>query len=122
MGLFDDIAGKVSSALGSNTQQAGLVGHVMAFLNSPQSGGLQGVVAAFESNGLGHIVQSWISTGANLPVSPAQIQSALGNGQLQALAAKVGISPDQLSQGLSSVLPHLVDSMTPNGQLPTAAR
>ena len=122
MGLFDEIAGKVSSALAAGQPQAGLVGHVMDYLNSPQSGGLQGLVGAFERNGLGHIIQSWVSTGANLPVSASQIQSVLGNGQLQALAARVGLSPDQLSQGLASVLPHLVDHLTPDGSLPPAGQ
>lgn len=122
MSLFDEIAGKVTSALGANVAHAGLVAHVMDYLNGPQSGGLQGLVAAFEQNGLGHIVQSWISNGANLPVSAAQIQSVFGRAQLQALAARIGISPDQLSQGLASVLPHLVDHLTPDGTLPPAGQ
>jgi uncharacterized protein YidB (DUF937 family) len=94
----------------------------MDYLNGPQSGGLPGLVTAFEQNGLGHIIQSWISNGVNLPVSAAQIQSVFGSGQLQALAAKAGISPEQLSQGLASVLPHLVDHLTPDGSLPLAGQ
>lgn len=36
-------------------------------------GGLGGLVSSFEQAGLGRIVQSWIGTGANQPVSPQQI-------------------------------------------------
>jgi len=122
MGLLDDLAGRVASALGANSQYAGLASHVMDYLNSPQSGGLPGLVKAFESAGLGHIAQSWVSTGSNLPVTAEQIQRVLGSAPLQALAARAGISPDQLGAGLSAVLPHVVDLLTPTGRLPQAAK
>jgi uncharacterized protein YidB (DUF937 family) len=118
VGLFDDISAKVTSALGADAQHAGLVSHALDLLKGGQAGGLQGLVQAFENNGMGHIVASWIGTGANLPVTAAQIQTALGSAQIQQLAAKAGISTDAVAAGLSKILPHLVDHLTPNGQLP----
>jgi uncharacterized protein YidB (DUF937 family) len=81
-------------------------------------GGLNTLVQQFEQAGLGHMIQSWIGTGPNPPISPAQLQQVLGSGQLQALATKLGLSPEAVTSQLSQVLPHLVDGLTPNGQLP----
>jgi uncharacterized protein YidB (DUF937 family) len=60
-------------------------------------GGLAGIVQAFQKNGLGDIVNSWVSTGTNLPVTPDQIKQGLGGDFLSQLAAKAGVSPDAAS-------------------------
>ena len=90
---------------------------VVDMLGSNQGGGLGGLVQAFQQNGLGHLMDSWIGTGQNLPVSSDQIQQALGP-KVQELAQQHGMSTDAVSQALSQFLPGLVDHLTPNGQLP----
>jgi uncharacterized protein YidB (DUF937 family) len=89
----------------------------MSMLSS-QSGGISGLVQQFTSQGLGHLVNSWVGTGNNLPISPEQLQSVLGSEQLEAIAAKAGISPDAAKTGLAHLLPQLVDHLTPNGEVP----
>lgn len=120
MGLFDAIAGQVIGALnqGGTAQQGGLLEVVAGLINNPQTGGIQGLVKAFEQNGLGQVVGSWISTGQNLPISGEQLQAVLGNEQVQAIAQKLGLSPQDLSGQLSQLLPQVVDKLTPNGALP----
>ena len=39
---------------------------------------------------------------------------------LSQLAARTGLTQEQLMQGLAQVLPKLVNNLTPNGRLPTA--
>lgn len=116
MGLLDSITGALSSgqAGAAGTDITALIG---SLLNAPQLGGLQGLVQSFSQNGLGEIVQSWVGTGANLPVSAQQIMSALG-GHVQSLSASTGQSSEQLAGLLSEHLPGLVDQLTPGGQLP----
>jgi len=92
---------------------------VMGLLNNPELGGISGLVNAFQKNGLGEVVASWISNNINLPISAAQIQSVLGQGPLQDLAAKTGLSTNEVAANLSEHLPGLVDQLTPNGQLPS---
>jgi uncharacterized protein YidB (DUF937 family) len=81
---------------------------------------LQGVVSEFEKNGLGDTVKSWVGTGANHPVSPAQVHQVLGPDLVQQLAAKSGLPVDDLLQKLSQVLPQAVDHLTPGGTIPKA--
>jgi uncharacterized protein YidB (DUF937 family) len=89
----------------------------MQLINN-QPGGLGGLVQSFQQGGLGEVVNSWVSTGQNLPVSAEQLQSVLGGGQLQNIAAQLGVSPEQASGSLADLLPQVVDKLTPNGQLP----
>lgn len=115
MGLLDNLAG---SLLGGDAgASSGIAKSVMEMIGSGQGGGLNGLVQAFQQNGLGKLVESWIGTGQNLPVSPSQIQQALGP-KVQELAQQHGMSADSVSQALSQLLPGLVDHLTPNGQLP----
>lgn len=122
MGLFDSIAGQViqqaSSALSGQGGAGGdtVVEMLKGLLSHPELGGL---VSAFQNNGLGDTVASWISNNANLPISAEQIQSALGQGPLQDVASQMGLSTDTVASTLSERLPGLVDQLTPNGQLPS---
>ena len=121
MGMLDGLLGQVLSTVGGAAgQQGGLAGSVLGMLN--QQGGLQGLVQQMEQQGLGNVVQSWIGTGQNLPISPEQIQAVLGNQQLQQLAQQHGIDVNELASHLSQILPAAVDHMTPNGQVPAPAQ
>ena len=113
MGFLDNLAGSLFA--GKAEASSPLVKSVLDMLG--QSGGLGGLVQAFQQNGLGHLVESWIGTGQNLPVSAAQIQQALGP-KVQELAQQHGLSADAVSQALSQFLPGVIDHLTPNGQLP----
>jgi uncharacterized protein YidB (DUF937 family) len=126
MGLFDSISGQVvqqaTSALSGGAQSADgnhMMQMLTGLLNNPELGGISGLVSAFQKNGLGDTVASWISNNTNLPVSAEQIQSVLGQGPLQDLASKMGLSTDAVAGTLSEQLPGLVDQLTPNGELPS---
>lgn len=121
MGLLDSIVGQVAGALGGGTGQQqpnGLLEAVTGLLNNPQTGGLQGLIQAFEQQGLGHVIGSWVGTGQNLPISADQLQAVLGNEQLQAMAQKLGLSTQDIAGHLSQLLPQVVDHVTPNGEVP----
>jgi len=115
MGLLDSVVG----ALGGQEQNS-VMSQVMGLINNPNGGGLAGLLEQFKSGGLGHIADSWVGTGENLPISAEQIQSVLGSEQVQQMAAKVGISPEMLSGQLARLLPQAVDTVTPDGNVPDA--
>lgn len=81
--------------------------------------GLGGLINRFQESGQSDIIKSWIGTGQNLPISASQLGSVLGPTVIKALAAKTGISEQELTAQLSQILPGVVDKLTPNGQLPT---
>jgi uncharacterized protein YidB (DUF937 family) len=122
MGLLDSIAGQVAGALagapGSGQAHAGLTDVVTALLGSAGGGGLQALVRQFEQQGLGHVVQSWIGTGENLAITPEQLQSVLGETHIRAVAQRLGLTTADVANQLAGLLPHAVDSVTPDGALP----
>jgi uncharacterized protein YidB (DUF937 family) len=108
MGLLDGVLG---GAIG-----AGMVTVVNGLIE--KHGGIQGLVKQFEQQGLGDTVRSWVGTGTNQPISPDQVHQAVGADTMKDLAAKFGLSSDELAKKLSSVLPQAVDHMTPGGTVP----
>jgi len=120
MGLLDQVvkglAGKFLG--GGGGAQNPLLDIALSLINNPQAGGLTGLLETFKSKGLGDAVSSWISTGQNLPVSGEQIQHVLGKEQIQQIAEKIGIPKGEVSSGLASILPEIIDKLTPNGTLP----
>jgi uncharacterized protein YidB (DUF937 family) len=115
MGLLDSIAGQV---LGGGKSPDTLINAVMGVLGSQETGGLAGIVKQFAGAGLGEVVNSWVSTGANLPVTPAQIKQGLGSNAISQIAQQAGISHDDVAAQLSKLLPQVVDKLTPNGAIP----
>ena len=115
MGLFDSVVGALGQAAGGGAGQPDLMKVVMSLVQ--QAGGLEGLMAKLQQGGLGEAAASWVSTGRNLPVSGEQLQGALG-GLLGPLAGQIGMQPGALSDSLATLLPKMVDGLTPNGQLP----
>ena len=111
MGLFDGLLGGIVGA--------GMVTVVNGIIE--KHGGLQGVVNEFERNGLGATVKSWVGTGPNQPISPADVHRVLGPDLLQQLSEKSGLSVQDLTAKLSQVLPQAVDRLTPDGAIPRSS-
>nr|WP_329604494.1 YidB family protein [Undibacterium curvum] len=126
MGLFDtalSMLGNANSAEGGG--QSALIQAALGLLNQGgqgETGGLQGLLSQFQQAGLGDVVASWVGTGQNLPISAEQIQQVLGNGQLAQLAESAGIPHDGIAGQLASMLPGLIDHLTPNGEVPEAGK
>lgn len=119
MSLPDQVVGAVTSKLGGQGNvQNGLVEAALSLINN-NAGGLSGLVQAFKDKGLANVAASWVSTGKNLPITPEQIQSVLGNSQIREIAQKLGLSEEAASSQLSQTLPMVVDKLTPEGQIPS---
>jgi uncharacterized protein YidB (DUF937 family) len=102
----------------SQVQQNNLLESVAGLLCHPQIGGIAGLAALFQNQGLGHIISGWIGNGPNPPVSPDQLQKVLGSERIGEIANKLGMDQNQAASRLAAVLPHAVDHLTPDGSLP----
>ncbi len=121
MGFLDELLGNFlggQSEAVSPTQGSGLAEAVINLLNDSRVGGIEGLLQKFQQSGLGDIFRSWISTGKNLPVSAEQIRQALGQGQVDQLSQKAGLSASQGPSALAQLLPLLIDRLTPDGKVP----
>jgi uncharacterized protein YidB (DUF937 family) len=136
MGLLDSVIGNLMGGAGGSSPMGGVLssllgggqqgGQQQASMGQPMGmggmgGGIGGLVSMFEQAGLGHIAQSWVGNGQNQAVSPDQLQSVFGQGQVQNMASQAGMQPQDFLSQLSQHLPNAVDQMTPGGQAPDQA-
>ena len=123
MSFLDNLmkqAGGLAELAAKNPQA---VAAVVSLLSSRDSsvggtGGLGGLVGAFQKGGMGDMMASWISTGPNPPVSATQLESVLGGEVLKQFAAKAGVPHGEAGGLLASLLPAVIDHLTPQGQVP----
>lgn len=127
-GLFGELVGSVLSGAtqGATSGSGGSSAVIQAVIGLiQQHGGVGGLVEQFQKAGLGGVVQSWVGSGQNLPIDPAQITQVLGGGGglggLGQIAQALGMDHGQLGGLLSEVLPQVVDQMTPNGRVEPGA-
>ena len=137
MGLLDSVLGAVMGGqqqAGAATSGAGggLGGLINMVTSNPQlmqaitgmlsndggQGGLGGLMAKFQQAGLGDAVKSWVGSGENHAVTGDQMSSALGSDTIADLAAKMGMSNTDAAGSLASMLPGLIDKLTPHGEAP----
>lgn len=119
----EGLGGLVGGLLGGATQgQDGSAGGGLTAMLLPavlgwvqQQGGVGSAVSALQNSGLGAQAQSWVSNGANQALDPQAISQILGSDQVTALAAKAGVSPEEVQSGMAAILPHVINHLTPNG-------
>lgn len=125
MTLFDGLmqqAGGLANLAAKNPQAVAAVVSLLSSRDQSVGGstGLAGVVNAFTKKGLGDMVASWITTGPNPPVSASQVSDALGHDVLAQFAAKAGVPQAEAGGLLASLLPTVIDQLTPKGAVPEA--
>jgi uncharacterized protein YidB (DUF937 family) len=113
MSMFDQVLGALE---GTASPGAASTQSVLLDLLANHEGGLGGFLQRFQSAGLAQTAESWIGSGANLPISPQMIQEVMGSQMMQQLAARTGLPLDQLANQVAEHLPAVVDGLTPNGQ------
>ena len=138
MGLLDSVLGQVlggtqaqpqagdvgslgglGGLLGGNGDLGGLAGALGGLLaNNGEVGGLGGLVSKFNQAGMGDVIGSWVGTGENAPISGGQLQQALGGDVISSIAQKLGINTSTLLPLLATMLPTLIDQLTPKGHVP----
>lgn len=125
MGLLDELMksenlGAIAGAVASNPQilaaAASLLSNQQGSLGGP--GGLGALVSAFQSQGLGDVMSSWIGGGPNKAIAPEQVNNVLGPDMLGQFAKMAGINAGDAGSVLASVLPALINQVTPQGQMP----
>jgi len=119
MGYLDLLKGKALAKFGEWAAQQGPVGRLTADLvQNRELGSLSALSQTFQEKGLGEIMSSWVGTGANGPITAAQIQAVLGPDKVRLIAAKLGVPPELAGEELAKFLPAVVDLLTPDGKLP----
>jgi uncharacterized protein YidB (DUF937 family) len=84
-------------------------------------GGLGALVQNFQQAGHGDVINSWIGSGQNQPITSDQLQQALGPQAVDNLSRLTGVTATDLIPELARALPGLIDRLTPHGRMPNQA-
>lgn len=117
--MLGNILGSIASSVlgGGNSNQSTALQLIQTLMQS--QGGIEGVIAKLQDGGLGDLLKTWISADEeNAPVSGEQIANVFGQENLQAAAQEAGVEEKDVGDLLAEFLPKIVDTLTPNGQLP----
>ncbi|MGN0934541.1 YidB family protein [Falsigemmobacter intermedius] len=91
------------------------------FTSANKHGGLTGMIDKFKQHGLGDVAQSWVGEGESKEVNADQIREVFGEQGIERIAQKSGATPQETPDLLASVLPGLVNMLTPGGRTPPQA-
>ena len=112
MGLLDSIANALKRPGTGNMPDL-----LTTALANTNVGGLAGIVGQLEQGGLGKEVQSWLGSGANLPVTADQLRAVLSDAHVREIAQQLGLPVDSAMQVLAQHLPAAVDQASPTGAI-----
>ena len=93
------------------------MGAALEELLGGERGSLPELAERFAEAGLGHIMESWIGNGPNLPISTRDLRHILGEERAEDLATLTGMASGDFLVHLARLLPAAVHRMTPEGEL-----
>lgn len=127
-GLQDVLGGLLGGGAGGGgmgTKAGGMNMGALAVALAPllgkllQGGGLSKLLGNARASGLGAQADSWVGTGENQAVNGQEIKGVVGDDAVKEVAQQAGISEDEAADVLAKVVPHVVNGLTPGGQVPS---
>jgi uncharacterized protein YidB (DUF937 family) len=127
-GLQDVLGGLLGGGTGGGsigTKAGGMNAAAIAAALAPllgnllKGGGLSKLLGNARASGLSAQADSWVGTGENQSVSGQEIKGVVGDDAVKEVAQKAGISEDEAADVLAKVVPHVVNGLTPGGQVPS---
>ncbi len=121
MSILDSVKQMVSTEASGNPvgEPHPILGHVVDLVNSPETGGFEGLISKFQSNGLGDLLNSWMG-GSGGSITADQISNVIGQDRLAAIGSKLGIPPDQVSGLVAQHLPDVISKLSPKTRVDQA--
>lgn len=98
-----------------NTLLLALLPLVLGYIQ--KNGGLSGVLAKFNQLGLQNKAQSFVNIGDNDGLDEDEIEQLLGRDEIAQMSEQTGASESDVRTGLATLLPQLMNDLTPRGNL-----
>lgn len=120
MNIQEEMQKYIGQASGQiNVAKEKLEGLVASIATEERKAQLDSIISTLKEKGLKDTVASWIGTGENQPINPEKIKEALGVKKIEELAEQAKMKVSEVPAALSSILPTLIDKLTPDGKEPS---
>lgn len=117
--MFDSIIKEAQEKFNLGDKAGGLLSTLLALMTDKTNGGFSGFLERFREAGLGDVASSWVNSGANTPLSDEQTESVFGEETLEEIADEAELDYDTTTSATAFMTPHIVDTLTPDGVVPT---
>ena len=118
MALFDSIINEAQEKFNIGDKANNLLSVLLAMISDKENGGFNGFLNTFREAGLGDLASSWVNSGANMPISYEQTESVFGEQTLKEMSKETGIDYETTVSATAFMTPHIIDELTPNGEIP----
>lgn len=118
MALFDSIIKETSEKFDLGGKAENLLSALLALITNKETGGFAGFMERFDQAGLGNTATSWVISGDNAEISSEQLESAVGEDTLAVISEQNNIEREKTTSALAFMTPKVVDTLTPEGELP----
>jgi uncharacterized protein YidB (DUF937 family) len=118
MVAIDLIINEVAERFGIGGKAIVLYSELLSLMTNQQTGGILGFINRFNQAGMSEIVGSWVSARANFPITPMQIEQALGKDVIARLGYHVGLPEANVAAALSLLIPEVIDYLSIDGEIP----
>lgn len=118
MGLFDSVINEAREKFDLGDKVNDLLSVLITMITAKANGGFGGFLESFNKAGLGDLASSWVNSGANMPISYEQTESVFGEQTLKEMSEETGIDYKTTTSATAFMVPHIVDELTPNGEIP----
>lgn len=115
MGLF----GRILNAL-TNENKAQGVNYTQIFQWVEQQGGLHAIIDKFQKSPLADMASSWVGTGENHPITSDHISQIFSSPAITQLGEMLGVNSSTASTLLAQVLPNIINTASPDGEVSPA--
>lgn len=104
---------QTGSAMNTQTILIAVVPLILSWIQ--KNGGLQGALDQLKKQGLSSQVNDWVSTGpgANAAVQPQHVQNLFDQDEVEQIAQQTQVPQQQIYGAITSVLPEIIDALTP---------
>ncbi|MEO8073940.1 MAG: OmpA family protein [Acidobacteriota bacterium] len=117
--MFESIISEAQKKLNLGDKAGVLLSTLLALMVNKADGGFSGFLERFKTAGLGDTAASWIGSSVNMPISNEQVESVYGEGTLKDISENVGLDYSTTTSATALMTPHIVDTLTPEGVVPT---
>jgi uncharacterized protein YidB (DUF937 family) len=118
MALFDSIVTEAQEKFGIGDEANKLLSVLLAMISDENNGGFRGFLGSFQETGLGDLASSWINSSANMAISDEQTESVFSEQTLKEMSEETGIDYKTTTSATAFMIPHIIDKLTPNGEIP----
>lgn len=116
MSIFDSLKAVAAQAVEMIEKNPQLIVGVTKIVE--ENGGVAGLVQKFKENGFSDVASSWIGKGENASIGADDLIKVLGKDSISQLASQVGMDTNSTAGLISSMLPVVIDKLSPDGEEP----